>query len=198
MSKKEEYKVKKFHAVLLTVLMSISLVACGGDTTGDDSTQGGDETQTVKMGLGVSSTVSGNGVDADHESGKFEQDATYALVVFDAEGKITNVKLNVAQNSVTWDGAGVATAGTQPSKFERDDDYGMRGASPIEAEWDEQTRSFEEYVIGKTVDEVKGMELESENHNGPVDLATSCTMSVVDLNAAVVKAVGNATAEDAQ
>ena len=91
MSKKEEYKVKKFLAVLLTVLMSISLVACGGDTTGDD-TQGEDETQTVKMGLGVSSTVSGNGVDADHESGKFEQDATYALVVFDAEGKINKVE----------------------------------------------------------------------------------------------------------
>ena len=191
MSKKEEYKVKKFLAVLLTVLMSISLVACGGDTTGDDSTQGGDETQTVKMGLGVSSTVSGNGVDADHESGKFEQDATYALVVFDAEGKITNVKLNVAQNSVTWDGAGVATAGTQPSKFERDDDYGMRGASPIEAEWDEQTRAFEEYVIGKTVDEVKGMELDTENHSGPVDLTSSCTISVVEFINAIVNAAEN-------
>ena len=185
--------MKKFLAVLLTVLMSISLVACsGGDTPAGDDTQGDEpSSETVTMGLGVSSSVSGNGVDADHENGQFQQNATYALVVLDGEGKITDVKLNVAQNTATWDGSGVVEANVIPSKFERDDDYGMRGSSPIEAEWDEQTRAFEEYVIGKTVDEVKNMELDTENHSGPVDLTSSCTISVVEFINAIVNAADN-------
>ena len=185
--------MKKFLAVLLTVLMSLSLVACsGGDTPAGDDTQGDEpSSETVTMGLGVSSSVSGNGVDADHENGQFQQNATYALVVFDGEGKITDVKLNVAQNTATWDGSGVVEANVIPSKFERDDDYNMRGSSPIGAEWDEQTRAFEEYVIGKTVDEVKGMELDTENHSGPVDLTSSCTISVVEFINAIVNAAEN-------
>ena len=55
-------------------------------------------------------------------------------------------------------------------------------------EWYEQAAAYEEYLVGKTAADVEGMELDTENHSGPVDLATSCTMSVVDLNAAVVAA----------
>jgi hypothetical protein len=37
------------------------------------------------------------------------------------------------------------------------DGYGMRSASKIGKEWNEQANAFAAYVIGKTVDEVKAL-----------------------------------------
>ncbi|HIS43757.1 MAG TPA: hypothetical protein IAB47_00160, partial [Candidatus Scatomorpha merdigallinarum] len=55
----------------------------------------------------------------------------------------------------------------------------MRPASPIGAEWDEQTAYFEEYCIGKTVAQVAGISIDAEtNHPTEADLITGCTMNV--------------------
>ena len=184
--------MKKLLALLLTVLMAVGLVACSNTT---DETPAGDDTtaETVKFGLGVSNSVSVSSATADEE-GEFQVNSTYAYVVLDSEGVIKDVKIDVAQETANWTAAGEVTADVIPTKLNRGNDYGMKETSAqignIEGggEWFEQAAAYEEYLVGKTAADVEGMELDTENHSGPVDLATSCTMSVVDLNAAVVAA----------
>lgn len=187
--------MKKLLALLVCGLMALSLVACSSNepTTSDEPTQtettGTETTGAVSMGVGQSTTMSGTSVDADHTEGSLEVDTTYALLAVDAEGKIVDLQVDVAQNTSTWNATGeIVTEGVQGTKRERGDDYAMRGASPIGAEWYEQADAFEEYCIGKTVDEVLNMELGGD-HNSPVDLATSCTMAVGDFITAITKAM---------
>ena len=186
--------MKKLLALLVCGLMALSLVACSSDepTTSDEPTQtettGTETTGAVSMGVGQSTTMSGTSIDADHTEGSLEVNTTYALLAVDAEGKIVDLQVDVAQNSSTWDATGeIVTEGVQGTKRERGDDYAMRGASPIGAEWYEQADAFEEYCIGKTVDEVLNMELGGD-HNSPVDLTTSCTMNVTEFINAIADA----------
>ena len=132
-------------------------------------------------------------------TGTAQYDTSIAAVALDADGKIVTVHVDVAQQGIkdiTTTGATEATAETVDlrTKAEKKEDYGMKDTSAqmgnIEGggEWYEQAAAYEAYLVGKTAADVEGMELDTENHSGPVDLATSCTMSVVDLNAAVVAA----------
>lgn len=191
--------MKKLLALLVCGLMALSLVACTSSnepsgTTGTEPT-GDTTTGSVSMGVGQSTSITATAVDADNENGKAEVNTTYALLVVDGEGKIVELQVDVAQNSSTWDGTGaIVNEGLQGTKRERGDDYAMKDTSAslgnIEggAEWYEQADAFEEYCIGKTVDEVLNMELDTENHSGPVDLKTSCTMSVVEFINAIADA----------
>ncbi len=202
--------MKKLLALLVCGLMALSLVACTSNTepSGTDTTEPTTETTGsttgVSMGVGQSTTMSPTSVDADHEEGKIEVNTTYALLVVDGEGKIVDLQVDVAQNSSTWDGTGtIVTEGLQGTKRERGDDYAMKETSAamgnIEggAEWYEQADAFEEYCIGKTVDEVLNMELGGD-HNSPVDLTTSCTMSVEEFLNAIADANEHLTAVEGE
>ena len=93
--------------------------------------------------------------------------------------------MNVADGLVT-------TGNEYPTKMEKGTDYGMAPVSSIGAEWDAQAKAFEEFVVGKTVDEVAALEtvLNESGHNVAVDetLFAGCTMDIVDFKAAVEKA----------
>ncbi len=181
--------MKKLLAVLLTVLMVLGLAACSNtnnEEPGDDT-----PSTTYKVGLGVSTSVSASSATED-STGKVQSTDTYALVVLDAEGKIVKVDIDAAQNAAVVTATGEVTGEAIPTKTERKEDYNMKGTSPIGKEWYEQTAAFEEYCVGKTLEEVAAMELDSENHNGPVDLATSCTIDVTAFLDAIAKAGANA------
>ncbi len=181
--------MKKLLALLVCSLMVFSLVGCSSSETEDsgDTT----ETTTYQMGVGQSTTISASDYSEDSESGSAQFNTTYALLVVDSEGTIVEVQIDVAQNTSTWDASGaVVTEGLQGTKKERGDDYNMASSSAIGLEWYEQVAAFEEYCVGKTVDEVLGMELE-ENSSGymvSVDLTSSCTIDVTEFINAIADA----------
>ena len=71
----------------------------------------------------------------------------------------------------------------------------MRKASPIGKEWFEQAEGFEQFIIGKTADEVAGIATEAKNDHPSVpadpDLLASTTMDIGAFQKAVVDAWEN-------
>lgn len=125
---------------------------------------------------------------------------TFAVVGLDDEDKFVSVSIDTVQPQVAIDeeNAVVETFAEVETKKEQEDDYNMRGASDIEKEWYEQMEAWEQYLVGKTIDEINNMEYtqRDEAHQyvpADPDLASSVTITVENYNAAVEKAV-----EDAQ
>jgi len=182
--------MKKVIALALSVVMALSLVACGG----------GEPAAPAKFKVGMGAVVSPSLRDATAEkAGQVQMNTTMAVVALDAEGKVVSVSFDVAQQAlaVNTDGTtGDAAAVDTRTKIEKEGDYGMAGASSIGKELFEQVNAMEDWMVGKTVDEVLGMELgenSAAHANTPVgDLAASCTITVTDYLAAFKKAVDSA------
>lgn len=147
----------------------------------------------AKTGLAVISSVS-KANDAGDDDGLVQTDSTAAAVLVDEKGVITDCVIDVVQTKINFSATGEITTDlstTYVSKHELGDDYNMRGASPIGKEWNEQADALATYIIGKTIDEVKGMKIE-DGVPAEADLESSVTMQVSDMVAAVEKAVANA------
>ncbi len=126
------------------------------------------------------------------KAGNAQVDATVAAVVLDAEGKIVAVKLDVAQNKMDVTDGAVDTEKEFKTKAELGDDYNMAKFSDAVAEWYDQAAAFEAYILGKTAEEVEGMEtvVNESGHVVTTDetLYASCSISIGDFKEAVVKA----------
>jgi hypothetical protein len=68
----------------------------------------------------------------------------------------------------------------------------MKGASGIGKEWYEQANALAAYVVGKTVDEVKGIAINEEGAATDAELAASVTVGIDGYLAGIEKAVANA------
>jgi len=97
-------------------------------------------------------------------------DAVQADVKFDATGKLTS-DLNAVIKT----------------KNELADAYGMKKASKIGKEWNEQAQAFAAYVTGKTFSQAAGIAVEGGKATD-ADLASSVTISVGDFLALIAKA----------
>ena len=79
--------------------------------------------------------------------------------------------------------------------MELGDDYGMVAYGNAIAEWDAQAKAIEEYVVGKTAEEVAAIETVQNDHGYSVaadeTLYASCTMQITDFIDAIVKACGD-------
>ena len=166
--------MKKIVAFLLLACMMLSLAACGSS---------GSE---YKLGMGVDLST-----DSSKENNA-QVDATVAAVVTDKDGKIVACRLDVAQSKMDVTGGAVDAAKTFQTKMELGDDYGMIAYGNAIAEWYDQAKAFESYVVGKTAAEVEGIEtvLNETGHNVATDeaLLAGCTMDITAFKAAVVKA----------
>ena len=166
--------MKKIVAFLLLACMMLSLAACGSS---------GSE---YKLGMGVDLST-----DSSKENNA-QVDATVAAVVTDKDGKIVACRLDVAQSKMDVTGGAVDAAKTFQTKMELGDDYGMVAYGNAIAEWYDQAKAFESYVVGKTAAEVEGIEtvLNETGHNVATDeaLLAGCTMDITAFKAAVVKA----------
>ena len=167
--------MKKFVAFLLLACMMLSLAACGASASAE-----------YKLGMGVSLST-----DSSKENNA-QVDATVAAVVTDKDGKIVACRLDVAQSKMDVTGGAVDAAKTFQTKMELGDDYGMVAYGNAIAEWYDQAKAFESYVVGKTAAEVEGIEtvLNETGHNVATDeaLLAGCTMDITAFKAAVVKA----------
>ena len=181
--------MKKFltsAALLIVSAMVLSSCSSGVSASG------------YKTGLGiVTSTASSVAPTAD-KAGKAQVDSTIAVVTLDSGGKITKCSLDVAQTAIAVDAAGQLTPPADPvkSKQEKGANYGMKKASSIGKEWNEQADAFAQWCIGKTVDQVAGLKVKNVDKETGVpdipELSSSVTVSSTSFIAAIQKAVANA------
>ncbi len=197
---------------LFVLFMVIGLLAVGGFACGDAPAEEApeestDETTdeevaeegTSKLGLGVVASIA-RSRDADEDlPAQAQADVVMAAVLFDEEGRVVSVTIDNAQNRVPFDeemqvDRDVAVPGT--TKAELGDDYNMRRVSEIEKEWDEQIAAFEEWMVGQTVDEIKGLPVkvvdDAHQHVPDIpELTTSVTITVEGYIEAVENAYNN-------
>ncbi|MDO5725069.1 MAG: hypothetical protein Q4P29_02075 [Tissierellia bacterium] len=200
--------MKKNVIIILIVAMLFSvLTACGKDQNVDSNNTENETEKPVEvaegeisaMGLGTKVSTMSSKDAKDGKAASAQSDVTIAAVAFDSDGKIVDIKLDVAQSKASFneDNLGAQVEGIElKTKKELGDDYQMRGASAIEKEWFEQAEAFEKYAIGKTSDEIVTMPtkaIDDYNPNCPdvPELESSCTIDVGDFLIAVQKAWEN-------
>jgi len=165
----------------------------GTDSTSNNETAAGD----LKTGLAVITSLgSSKNATADAE-GTAQVDSFVAAVLVDANGKIVDCKVDAAQTKIKFNSKGEITTPLDSvikTKQELGEEYGMKGRSGIGKEWNEQADFFANYVIGKTVDEVKGIAVNEEGYPTDADLTAGVTVHITDFIEGVAKAVANAQA----
>lgn len=206
--------MKRKAILLLGMIMILSglLIGCGGSgnrvvsekTTEEEknvqtekTTEAQNSAQTeesVKSGLAMISSVN-KSKDAGEEDGLAQADITVAAVTVDGEGKITSCAIDAVQVKINFSKDGKITtdlATEFASKQELGESYGMKNASGIGKEWNEQADAFAAYCVGKTVEEVKGIAVTESGAARDEELAASVTIGIGDFQAIVAKAVENA------
>ena len=158
----------------------------------------------AKVGVGSVASVSGRDAVAAVEAtkdaaaveaapGRIETNVTFTGVAFDKDGKVLVALLDVAQNQGTFDATGaIVKAEAAPTKQEKGADYGMKGASAIGKEWNEQANALTAYFVGKTADEVAAIAVDAEGVVTVEDLKTSVSVGIDEYLASFAKAVANA------
>ena len=165
---------------VLSLVLCLMMLLCGISAVAEEATP-------VKTGLSFQTSV------ASSKDGQAQANIALTAVTVDDNGVITACVIDYIQAKVKFDETGklVTDKATEfQSKNELGDAYGMRKASSITAEWNEQAAAFAAYCVGKTVEELAGMPVTEEGKS--IDLATSCTLAVNDFLPGVVEAVNNA------
>ena len=191
--------MKKVISVLLLACMLLTLTACGSqpaapatDPTAEATEAPAAETAEAeyKLGMGVSVSLDSS------DTNKAQVDATVATVVTDSEGKIVLCRIDCAQNKMDVTGGQVDTAATYTTKRDLKYDYNMVKYGNAIAEWDAQAKAFADYTVGKTADEVMGLDTttNAEGYQVSTDetLLASCTMAIDGMQAAIATAANNA------
>lgn len=213
--------MKKIVSLLLVLVLLMSLVTgCtkpskGGDKTPETESPKGEDNgskepaeagKVAKVGLGVVSSIAKSADAKDDGNATGQADVTVAAVGLDADGKVASVTIDTAQTKVEVDKDGkIATDKEEApkSKKELEFDYMMNELfskdKGIGKEWFEQIEALEEWMIGKTIDEITGMKFKTnvvgyEDTPDVAELESSVTISVSDYLAAVAQAAENAIA----
>lgn len=150
----------------------------------------------AKTGLAVLTSL-GKSTPAADKDGLAEVDSTVIAVLVGEDGKILDCKIDGIQTKLNFNGEGKITGDLKAqikTKQELGAEYGMKKASGIGKEWNEQADAFAAYVKGKTVDEVKGIAVNEKGDAADADLASSVTIGIKDFIAGVEKAVSTAQA----
>ena len=159
----------------------------------------------VKLGLGHITSIAKSKDLAVDGKGKVvppmaQVDSAIAAVAFDAKGRVVKVNLDSAQSKISFNkDFTVANDLTAKglTKVELGDGYGMRKASGIGKEWNEQIAELEKWMTGKTVAEIKALKVKQRDAGHPAvpdvpELTSVVTITVQDYIAAVEKAWENA------
>lgn len=126
------------------------------------------------------------------DNGELTVNTTIVTVLLDAEGKVVNANIDVAQNKVSVVD-GVATLPTDtPSKAEKGDAYGMKKQSAIGKEWYEQAEALAKIFVGKTAAEIAALEVNDKRTFADEDLASVVSIKVPVYIEATLKAIENA------
>lgn len=168
--------MRKILSLVLCLMMIISCIPAMAE-----------EAAPVKTGLSIATTAS------TARGGGIQTNIILAAVTVDDNGVIDACAFDYIQAKISVDATGKLTtdkATEFQSKMELGDGYGMRRASSISAEWNEQAAAFAAFCVGKTLDEVKAAELNENNQ--VVDVVSSCTLAVTEFLPGLENAVSNA------
>ncbi len=132
---------------------------------------------TLKLGTYSSQSIT----DAtEDKTGNNQVDTTFFAAAVDADGKIVAVAGDCIQVKFTFDEKGASTVDKTKAiltKYELDDNYNMRPASPIQKEWDEQADAFLAACLGKTLAEVEAF-MASDLYGTDDIKNAGCTMKI--------------------
>ncbi|MGI6704490.1 MAG: hypothetical protein ACOX42_10880 [Clostridia bacterium] len=161
-------------------------------------------TEAVKVGLGheisIGKSVGYSSKDGSEVLPVAQVDTVMAAAAFDGEGKVAGVIIDAAQTKVEFSKEGKVTTdvkGEFKTKVELGDEYGMINASSIKKNWYQQMAELEKWMVGKTVDEIKGMKVKQKDASHPAvpdvpELTSLVTVTVQEYLEAVAEAYENA------
>ena len=155
----------------------------------------------VKTGLSISTTVSDSTSATAEADGAVKYDITLAAVTVDDKGVIASCVIDAIQSKIKFSNQGkiVTDLSTEfASKNELGDAYGMKVASSIGKEWNQQAAAMAEYAVGKTVAELKGIAVNEKGAPSDADLSSSVTLYIGSFVSGIEAAVNNATHLGAQ
>lgn len=214
-------KLKRIFALLLSALFLLSALAgCGttvvvvgpegnkpADTDAPASqppaetqpaetqpTDGGDSAP-VKTGLAVVTGLDSSKDASAEGDGLAQSDITLIAVTVDGDGVIDSCVIDTIQAKINFDTSGKLTTDpstTFRSKNELGDEYGMRKASSIGKEWNEQMAALAQFAVGKKASELKGVAVDESGKAGDADLAASVTLYIGNFVDGIVAAAENA------
>lgn len=161
--------------ILSMAAMMFMLAACG-------SSGGGESV----IGLGHSVSNENSKSAEENKAGVAQTDAIFCAASFDKDGKVLAVKFDSAQVKVVFDSTGKINSelsGDIKTKMDLGADYGLKKASSIGREWNEQISELEKWMTGKSVSEimqVKTREVDEEHTRVPdsADLNTKVTIDI--------------------
>jgi hypothetical protein len=155
-----------------------------------------DATGAETVGLGIKTHIN-KSKDATADAGAQAQVDTYmAATAFDADGNVVATIIDNAQVRVAYELDGSLATDTSvegKTKHELKEDYGMLKASSIGKEWYEQMEAFQDWMVGKSIDEIMNLEVmerdEAHQHvPADPDLTSSVTITVEGYQAVVQEA----------
>lgn len=178
-------KMKKLLAVGLAGVLAVSFAACSsGGGEKENSGTSGEAKAGAKTGLAVVSQI------LNVEDTTLEIDSVAVAVLVDADGKVLNLQLDEAQTKpdLTKDKGNVSDLRT---KLDKQGDYAMKAASPIQKEWFEQAEAFETWAKGKTADQITAG-VDASGVPTDADLKAGCTINASNFVKAAVAAINGA------
>jgi len=176
--------MKKLIITLIVLVFIFGLTGSGLSQNAND----------VKTGLSVDTSIA-KSTDAGEKDGLAQADSTIVAVTVDENGKIANCAIDSAQTKINFSNSGEIVTPIDKEfvgKQELGEEYGMVVASSIGKEWNEQATALSNYVIGKTVEEVKGIAVNEEGTPMESELTSSVTMHISNYIAGIEKAVNQA------
>ena len=140
--------------------------------------------------LNTVTELSGSKEATAEEAGLAQAYCTAAVVTLDGE-TITSCYIDAVQAKVNFDQNGKITSELSEAvatKNQLGENYGMKKASSIGKEWNEQAAAFSEYVTGKTLAEVEGLSVTEEGKADDADLAAGVTVKIGGFKSVLAKA----------
>ena len=139
--------MKKILSLVLVLVFALTcFAACGGDDN-----DGTNNEKDYTLALAVESTES---------DGKITN--YVAALVLDKDNKIVAARIDCVETTLTVTDDAITDVASVATKVELGDNYAMESGS-----FANQTKAFENAIVGKTADEVKNLDL---------SLVTGCTM----------------------
>ncbi len=124
---------------------------------------------------------------------------TILALAVDADGIIRQCLIDgIATNAAVAEGVFASDTTNVQTKNELGDQYGMVAWGGAKAEWNVQAEAFCQYVIGKTVEQVKGIAVDAGTKPTDADLSASVTIAIGGFQALVEKAAANAKSMDSR
>ena len=123
----------------------------------------------------------------DDQDAHVQADITLAALTVDSEGRVTSAIGDMTQPQLTVSADGTVSGPEEPvyTKNEQGDKYGMREASALHKEWYEHAEGYCSTLKGKTMAEIAAQPTDGSD----ADLKALCTISVTDLQKAVLSAL---------